>query len=242
MTNVLVELEHCYGIQKLNMEFDFSSSNVYSIYARNGLMKTSFSKTFKKIQDGEIDEIKDEIFGEEGIVNVKIDGHDISKEDVFVIKSFEISYESDSITSLLINSDLKNSINNVLRLKDNFLKDLEKYSGLKISKISAGKREYELEPAIVYDFGFKENSFLLNLDEFITDNLEVDLPDIKYVSVFDESVMSKIKTDLFQQKITDYIAKSDEIYNGFAYLEKGNFTLPKLKDTEKTLTVTAHKI
>lgn len=235
MTNLSVDLEHCYGIQKLEKEFDFSAGNVYSIYAKNGLMKTSFSKTFKKIQDGKIDEIKDEIFNDEGILNVKIDGQDIKKENVFVIKSFENSYESESITSLLINNDLKDSINSVLLLKDKFLKSLEKYSGLKVSKTSAGKKVYELEPAIVCAFGFEEDSFLLNLDKFIVHGLEVDLPNVKYGSIFDESVISKIKTDSFQQKIQEYIAKSDEIYSGFDFLEKGNFTLPKLKDTEKTL-------
>lgn len=233
--NVLVELEHCYGIQKLTKEFDFSKGNVYSIYARNGLMKTSFSKTFKKIQDGKVDEIKDEIFDNEGILNVKIDGQDVKKENVFVIKSFENSYESDSITSLLINDDLRNSINSVLLLKDKFLKSLEKYSGLKVSKTSAGKKVYELEPTIVCDFGFEEESFLLNLDKFIVHDLEVDLPNVKYGSIFDESVISKIITDSFQQKIQEYIARSDEIYRGFDFLQKGNFTLPKLKDTEKTL-------
>lgn len=165
------------------MEFDFSSCNVYSIYARNGFMKTSFSKTFKKIQDGKVDEIRDEIFDVEGIVNVKIDGQNVNKENIFVIKSYENSYESDNIASLLINNDLKNSINNVLKLKDKFLKALEKYSGLKISKTSAGKKVYELEPAIVCDFRFEENSFLLNLDKFIVDDLEVDLPDVIYGNI-----------------------------------------------------------
>lgn len=61
MNKVVCDLTNCYGIQKLHHEFDFSNTNAISIYARNGLMKTSFSKTFRKIQEGKVAEIKDEI-------------------------------------------------------------------------------------------------------------------------------------------------------------------------------------
>jgi hypothetical protein len=44
MEKVKVELENCYGIEDFNYEFDFNHSKVYSIYAPNGTMKTSFLK------------------------------------------------------------------------------------------------------------------------------------------------------------------------------------------------------
>ena len=56
------KLKNCYGIDEFNHEFDFTNTNVITVYAKNGLMKTSFAKTFKKIQDGKADEIRDEIF------------------------------------------------------------------------------------------------------------------------------------------------------------------------------------
>lgn len=118
MEKVSVNLENCYGIEKLSYEFDFADDNVYAIYARNGLMKTSLSKTFKKIQENKQDEIKDEIFDLSGTVNVKIDGTDITAKDVFVIKSFENAYESDSITSLLVNDATKKNISSVLKIKE----------------------------------------------------------------------------------------------------------------------------
>lgn len=45
MTNIQINFENCYGIKKLAYTFDFSSKRVYSIYAPNGTMKTSFAKT-----------------------------------------------------------------------------------------------------------------------------------------------------------------------------------------------------
>lgn len=235
MNKVTVELENCFGIGKLKTDFDFTDCNVYSIYARNGLMKTSFSKTFKKIQINKVDEIKDEIFNLDSCTNIEIDGRKIEKEDIFVINSFENSYESESMVSLLVDNELKQTISIVLKLKDGFLKLLESYSGLKISKTSAGKKIYELEPTIISDFGFEEKSFLLNLNKFKDDDLDMVLSDVKYASIFDEAVINKIKTASFQQKITEYIDKSNEIYSGYAFLEKGNFSLPKLKDVGKTL-------
>ncbi|EAL7841788.1 hypothetical protein DV919_08140, partial [Campylobacter jejuni] len=57
-----LNLENCYGIGKLQKEFDFSDKNVLLFYAQNGIFKTSFAKTFKNIKDGK--QIKDEIFPE----------------------------------------------------------------------------------------------------------------------------------------------------------------------------------
>jgi hypothetical protein len=41
-----IDLKNCYGISELKHCFDFSASNGYAIYAPNGFMKTSLSKTF----------------------------------------------------------------------------------------------------------------------------------------------------------------------------------------------------
>ena len=48
------KLSNCYGIDALEYIFDFkdAKTNVFAIYARNGLMKTSFAKTFKMLQEG----------------------------------------------------------------------------------------------------------------------------------------------------------------------------------------------
>ena len=44
-----VKLENCYGIKKLNHEFDFLKCHTFVIYAPNGVMKTSFANTFKDL-------------------------------------------------------------------------------------------------------------------------------------------------------------------------------------------------
>lgn len=44
MNKLNIDFTNCFGIESLSHEFDFSKGNVFSIYARNGLMKTSFAK------------------------------------------------------------------------------------------------------------------------------------------------------------------------------------------------------
>lgn len=43
MTEVKVKFKNCYGINELEYTFDFTDKKVYSIYAPNGAMKTSFA-------------------------------------------------------------------------------------------------------------------------------------------------------------------------------------------------------
>jgi hypothetical protein len=44
-----IQFENCFGIGKLDHQFDFEISNSHLIYAPNGTMKTSFAKTFDLI-------------------------------------------------------------------------------------------------------------------------------------------------------------------------------------------------
>lgn len=85
MQKVKYNLINCYGIHKMDGEFDFSSNeekstNTVAIYAKNGLMKTSFAKTFKKIQDKKQKEIRDEIFNIPGEAKITIDGKILQKK------------------------------------------------------------------------------------------------------------------------------------------------------------------
>ena len=92
MDKLTIDFSNCFGIESLNHEFDFSTGNVFTIYARNGLMKTSFANTFQLLQQGKDNEICDKIFGYPGSATVQIDDNDINKDQIFVIKSYESSW------------------------------------------------------------------------------------------------------------------------------------------------------
>lgn len=234
MDKLSINLKNCFGIKSLSHEFDFSDGNVYGIYARNGVMKTSLTKTFERIQKNKVKEIADVIFNEPGIADIKIDGNNITPEDVFVIKSLDTSYESD-ISSLLVKEDIRTRLKDTLKARDAFLKAIEKSSGIKIKKTSGGKTVYELEQVLVHDFGFPENSILVNAEMLSLAKADILFTDISYANIFDATVLKKIKSSNFQNSIQNFIAESDRVYNSFEFLAKGNLTLPKLKDIKKAL-------
>ena len=234
MDKLSIDFTNCFGIESLNHEFSFSKGNTFLIYARNGLMKTSFSKTFQLLQQGKDEEICDKIFGDTGRAIVTVDGRDIDKNQIFVIKSYESSYESD-ISSLLIKGQIQEQLRDVFKARTKLLKALEKDSGVRIKKSSQGKTVYELELQIAKDFRFSENSILLNLDSLMENNPEVRCEGVQYSSIFDSTVLRKIRDRKFQNGIAQFLSASDEIYDSFSFLEKGNLTLPKLKDLKKSL-------
>ena len=55
MEKLEINLKNCYGIQSLEYEFNLKADNIkskhsaYAIYAPNGMMKTSFSRTFEDL-------------------------------------------------------------------------------------------------------------------------------------------------------------------------------------------------
>ena len=234
MQKIKCDLVNCYGIQKLESEFTFSDTSVIAIYAKNGLMKTSLAKTFKKIQDEKRDEIRDEIFDIQGEVKITIDGQGITNKDVFVIKSFEASYQSTNLADLLVDESIKEKIAEVLKLKSDLLKDLEKSSGLKIKRVQQGKNIRELESEIIEDFNLDGSSILLGL-ELIQGRIDIDYSEIKYSDIFDNTTLGYIKKKGFQENIKEFCKTSNEIYERHGFLKKGIFSLSELKNVEKSL-------
>lgn len=236
MQNLKVEFENCYGIKKLNKEFNFTTENkVNVIYAKNGLMKTSFAKIFKKYQEGKESEIKDIIFNNTPVVkNIKVDNIDINKNEIFVINSFEKAYESGSISSLLINDNIKIRLSNIVRIKKQLFEDLEEKSELNIFKGFSTKGLLKLEEQILKDFGFVEQSFLHNLEN-IDLNIDYDYSTINYSLIFHKSVVNNIKKADFQNHINDYIERSNEIYSEYSFFEKEVLIYLNLKVLKKNL-------
>lgn len=236
MNQLKIEFENCFGIKKLNHEFNFTTdNNVNVIYAKNGLMKTSFTKVFKKFQDGKESEIKDLIFNNIPIVkNIQVDGIAISKEDIFVINSFEKAYESGSISSLLINENMRMRLSEIIRIKNLIFNNLKDKSGLDINKSISTKGFLKLEEQFLKDFNFTEQSFLQNIENI---NLDIDYnySGIDYSKVFHKAVISNIQKASFQNSINEYLQRSEEIYQEYTFFERGNFNLPKLKNIKKEL-------
>ena len=114
MKSLNVNLENCYGITKLKYDFQFNNKNTYLIYASNGLMKTSFTKTIDAIINGRQPE--EELFGLTPNYSVQDEnGNSINDQNTFVVKSYDESYSSKNVSTLLMNETLKQEYDKVTK-------------------------------------------------------------------------------------------------------------------------------
>lgn len=237
MKKIDLDLENCFGIKKLNGELSFGDGHTVLIYARNGLMKTSLTKTFKCIQDDKADEIGDVVYGKKGKAQISIDGTPIDPGQVMVVKSYEESYVSD-VSQLLIDDELKEKFDDVIKARDDLLIKLQGRSGLKVRKSARGKPVNELMDAIVRDFGVND-SLIVEIDKLLDCRDEYEhacFGDIAYADLFNESVVDKITNDkLLQSDIEGFSRVTTEVYGRVKFFKNGEFTLPRLKNLRKDL-------
>jgi len=155
MNTLKISLKNCYGIQSLEHEFDFSNggrpgpamAKAYAVYAPNGLMKSSFAKTFEALACG--GSPIEERYNRPTTCVVDKDGIAIPKESIYVLEAeIDISADSPAITDILVNPENKAKYDNLLvslnKQKDNLLSSLQKASKIKNA---------DVEPTILNDWG-----------------------------------------------------------------------------------------
>lgn len=224
MEKLVVDLENCYGICKLEYEFDFSRQNGCLIYASNGTMKTSFAKTFLDISNSDMP--SDRIYGRPTTANIqKMDNGTlltIEPEDIFVIESFKDEFNFEKISRLLVNNELKNKydrlFNDIQKAKDRLIKKMASLSKL---------RQADVEEKFIEDFKDYDDSFLdilISLEDKIDGNIEIPVKDIRYKVIFDDRVINFIKNDEIFNSIDEYSAKYSELIDKSAIFEKNVFT------------------
>lgn len=220
MEKLELKMGNCYGIKKLEKVFDFSNSNTFVIYAPNGVMKTSFAKTFKDISSGILS--KDLIFTERVTIREikKEDGTEIQSGEVFVIEPYNEVFNSTKISTLLVNKELKDNYDKIyLKIdeeKEKLLKELRKLSGLKA----------EIEDEISITFTNEEDRLfdsLGRIEKEVLDSTEPQYSDISYKEVFNDKVLAFLKTKDFKDKIEQYIKKYEELIDNSKYFKKGVF-------------------
>lgn len=211
-----MELLNCYGIKKLNYEFDFTTNNACIVYAPNGTMKTSFTKTIKDIKFS--NESKDRIYRHrEYKRSILKDGDELKGDEIVVFESLDENFESDKITNLIVNAELKkkyDEINSEIdKSKKELLKLLEKKSGI---TIRGG-----LENTIIKDFKNKNIFECLKYASKLEVDSEIEL--IKYKEVINEKIQKFILDKEVRQLLEEYIEKYDELLNKSSFFKKGIF-------------------
>ncbi len=213
-----VDLKNCYGINELVHEFDFSTTRSYAIYAPNGFMKTSFSKTFNDLAKGT--ETKDLIFTERVSNRIIQDdtGKDIAAESIFVVEPYNADFSSEKTSLLLVNSDVKEKY-------DNSLKDISDKQSILFSKLKQLSgltgRNVTPESEILKIFGNKTLGELMeSLEEEIKSGNESELSSIVYVEIFNDKTVGLLESGTIKEQIEDYINKYNELISKSDVLSK----------------------
>lgn len=232
-----LDLENCYGINKLVKELDFTRIDgiygVCSLYAPNGTLKTSLAKTLKDIEEGKLS--KDIIFPDRETKRlVTLDGLPAATDQIMVINSYDESYSSRQVSTLLVNEALKRDYDEALKEVDDkralLIKDLAK---------SSGKQNKAIPELICEAFDRPEKEFLDLLDELKSQNTQdySSLAGFKYGDLFNPKVLDLAATDSFDQELADYVETYEKLISESAVLSR-NFNHQKAGTVSKSLSDT----
>lgn len=233
MNKLNVDLENCYGIKKLQAQFDFSQHKAYAIYAPNSAMKSSLAQTFKDVADATAS--KDRIFPARVCSRNITDenGVDLPKESVLVVRPYdEVFGHTEKTSTLLVDSKLRKEYEQlhieISKSKEMFLKALKEQSGSK----------KDLEKEISSTFTKSDDEFyraLIRVKDELLAQKDAPFADIRYDTLFDEKVLSFLGTKDFKTAIEDYIRKYNELLAASTYFRKGTFNYYNAATIAKSL-------
>jgi ABC-type cobalamin/Fe3+-siderophores transport system ATPase subunit len=235
MKKLKIKLENCYGIRKLNAEFDFSEKNVVSVYAPNGVMKTSFAKTFKDVFSGT--ETTDRIYSDRKTIReITIDTNAaLTSNNILVIEPYIAEYASDKVSTLLVNEELRKEYEAIYEKINEKKNDLLKY----LKKTSGLKNEQEIEENLSQDITNKKDFFtaLKRIKDEINDYARnpKGIEAIQYKSIFNEKTIDLLKDQTIISDLSEYIATYDKLLDSSTFFKKGVFNHNNAADIAKRL-------
>lgn len=216
-----INFQNCYGISELKHSFDFSVSKGYAIYAPNGFMKTSFSKTFDDFakENTTSDLVFPDRVSSRTIKNGN--GGTISADSVFVIEPYNQEFSSEKASTLLVNKKIKQqydgALKNISKKQAALFAKLKQLSGLTGRTITP-------ETEILKCFKFSRVSELIEslqnkIDEGQSSEL-ANLASIVYSEVFNEKTNGLIESGAIENQLEEYIKKYNELVSKSDVLSK----------------------
>ena len=182
-------------------------------------MKTSFAKTFKDYCNDK--ESKDQVNLElQPIREIKDEtGNNIECNQIFVIEPYVGDYKCNKMSTLLVNQELKDEYDEILRKidleKNNLFSKLKQLSGLTGKAIT-------VESELIKIFGNKSIfELLLDIENLINERSEHNFSSVIYSKIFEEKVEKFLNTKDFKKQIKAYIERFTTLMESSKYLKKG---------------------
>ena len=226
MDTLHVNLTNCWGIQSLEYEFDFRGNNkarAYAVYAPNGMMKSSFAKTFEALSKGV--QPQEERFNRHPSCVVTSDGTPIPQELIYVLKS-EVGTrkDNDAISSILVNPIYRDRYielnKDIEEKKDKLLSALQKQS--KVAK-------KDIENQVNEDF--KLSSFPESISQLLSENSELDLKNFLYSTIFDSKAQEVIGNPDFLSNANKFTSRYQELFDKAGTIYKKGIFNPTKADS-----------
>jgi len=235
MDKLKLQLEHCYGIRKLDVVLNFDKSAAVAIYAPNGSMKSSLASTFQDIADGNAS--RDRIFPNRATVRVVQDENsaDIGAANVLVLRPYEeFSSKGNATATLLVNAELRQEY-------EALHAGVTAARAALITAVKAtAKTKRPIEREILSAFAPTDGDFdatLSSLKEELAKDWEPVFKNVSYDVLNDERVVAFLAQGDFRTAINDYTKKYNELLAASKYFKKGGFNYYAATNVAKELKV-----
>lgn len=203
MDKLITNFENCFGIGKLNQEFDFTKSKTYLIYAPNGTMKTSFARTFDLISKKDAKNVPcDRIYNSRvSKCEILVDGKEINPDNILVVNAEDNGFDaSNKISTFLASKELKSKY-------DEIYLDLNNRKSEFIKKLKVISQSTDCETEFINTFSENSNNsffeILLLQVGFLKEKF--DRITFRYNDVFDKKGNVKKFLDKNQTILNQYI-------------------------------------
>lgn len=222
MKKVSVNLQNCYGIKKLSYDFDFKSHSNYILYASNGMMKTSFTKTFKALSSKK--KPADEIYERKTVCEVLADDTAILPEQIFVINSYEDEYISPNSAKLMVKKELREEYDSVMaeiaELQNDFFSSLDEFMHENQVSKSALSTFLKCQPVDILEILSKEvKKGILDEEQF-----DIDFNVIKYDDIVSEAINTFLLDGKNLDIIKEYATRYNELLDNSPIFKRGIFS------------------
>lgn len=222
--NVLtLDLENCYGIQKMQQNIDFSKNNIAVIYAPNGTMKSSFAKTFEAIRDGKT--VEEKVYGCKSKYSITDEGAvAISPETIMVINPFdENAYENQG--TLMANELLRRQYIQIYKSIDQSREAM--FEKIKALLKYSSRSSFDAESSMLNDWGYTKKDLFLCLKDIEAKLHDSELQcalkkeELDYNTLFNSKVYSMVTSGKTSELIEEYEKKYSELLEKSLYMQKG---------------------
>lgn len=235
MKKVKIDLENCYGIKKLSYTFDFEKGKSYLLYASNGMMKTSFTKTFQAISSGK--KPSDEVFGRKSKYDIMNENDEaFDPNNIFVINSYENEYISPNSAKLMIDNVLKEKY-------DKALDDVTvaKSKLLDAIKVFFNDESMNIESEFGIAFEVRSIEFLetllsINENGTLKDiNICIDFKKHKYSDIFNDGIEKFVSDPKNLLQLQEYEERYTQLLNASQIFKRGIFSQYNAEDISVNL-------